>query len=63
MSFKEIFPPLETALEMEPEELAPFVLRYLAPQRSINRFNFTIGTDPDLMAYAEALAVRKVLCR
>jgi uncharacterized protein (TIGR02391 family) len=62
MSFKEIFPPLETALEMEPEELAPFVLRYLAAQRSINRLNFTVGTDPDLMAYAEALAVRKVLC-
>ena len=37
MSFKDIFPPIETALEMEPEELAPFVLKYLATQPQINQ--------------------------
>ena len=52
MSFKDIFPPIETALEMEPEELAPFVLKYLATQPQINRYNFTLGTSPELTAYA-----------
>lgn len=56
--FSDIFPPYETAMAMEPEELAPFVLRYLArvegsPDRGqLNRYNFTLGTHPDLQAYA-----------
>ena len=64
MSFKEIFPPIATALEMEPEELGPFVLRYLATQgEQINRYNFTLGSSPEVMAYAagghlEALCYR-----
>ena len=52
MSFKKIFPPIETALELEPEELAPFVLKYLETQRNINRYNFTSGTNPELIEYA-----------
>jgi len=53
MSFKAIFPPIETALEMEPEELAPFVLQYLATQGSnINRYNFTLGSNPEVRDYA-----------
>ncbi len=53
MSFKTIFPPIDTALEMEPEELAPFVLQYLATQGSnINRYNFTLGSTPEVRDYA-----------
>jgi hypothetical protein len=52
MSFKEIFPPIATTLEMEPEELAPFVLRYLAKQGQINRYNFSLGPTPDLVEFA-----------
>jgi uncharacterized protein (TIGR02391 family) len=43
MSFWREIPPVE-AIKMEPEELAPFVLRYLQgqPPDSINRYNFTL---------------------
>ena len=54
MSFKAIFPPIDTALEMAPEELGPFVLKYLATQPQINRYNFSLGSSPDLMTYAGA---------
>ncbi len=51
-NFSEIFPPIETALDLEPEELAVFVLKHLGPQDRINRYNYTIGTSPDLVEYA-----------
>ena len=38
----------EQILEMEAEELAPFLLRYLKTQQSINRYNFTLNNDSDL---------------
>lgn len=50
--FKDIFPPVETVLEMEPEELAPFVLKYLNTQKNINRYNFSLGTAPEFIEYA-----------
>jgi uncharacterized protein (TIGR02391 family) len=56
MSFKDEFPPIETALEMEPEELAPFILKYLSTRErtgQMNRYNFTLGTDPDLAVYTK----------
>jgi hypothetical protein len=31
---------------MEPEELGPFVLKYLATQPNINRYNFYSGHRP-----------------
>ena len=55
MSFKDEFPPIENAMEMEPEELAPFVLKYLSTGNNtgdMNRYNFTLGTDRDLIEYA-----------
>jgi uncharacterized protein (TIGR02391 family) len=54
MRFSEVFPPLETALELQPEELAPFLLRHLASmgQNNINRHNYTLESNPDLAAYA-----------
>ena len=52
MTFEAIFPPIETVLEMEPEELAPFVLKYLAGQPNINRYNFTLGNSPEFVKYA-----------
>jgi len=54
MALKDIFPPIETALEMEPEELGPLVLKYLATQgENINRYNMTLpGGLPDLGQYA-----------
>lgn len=52
MSFKEIFPPIENAIEMEPEELAIFVLRYLNTQTNINRHNFLLGSGSEFIDYA-----------
>lgn len=44
------FPPPEEILKMEPEELAPFLLRHLQkqPRGSINRYGFTLMNDGDL---------------
>ena len=47
MSFLNSFPALEEVIKMEPEELAPFVLKYLKtqPEDSLNRYNFTSAND------------------
>lgn len=51
--FKEIFPPIETALELEPEELAFFVLKHLKRMgRGINKHNYTLGTSSEMVDYA-----------
>jgi uncharacterized protein (TIGR02391 family) len=49
-TFKEVFPPLETVLNMEPEELAVFLLNFLCECEEdrdqsgyLNRYNFTLG--------------------
>ena len=49
---KTIFPPIETALEMEPEELAPFVLKHLSEIDNINRYNYTLNTSSEMREYA-----------
>lgn len=49
---KTIFPPIELALEMEPEELAPFVLKHLKEIGSINRYNYTLNTGSEIKDYA-----------
>lgn len=51
--FKDIFPPIETVLDMEPEELAPFVLKHLSQAEKINRYNYTLGTSGDIQEYAK----------
>lgn len=50
--FKEIFPPIETSLDMEPEELAPFVLKHLKRLDNINIHNYTLGTREEIREYA-----------
>jgi uncharacterized protein (TIGR02391 family) len=47
MSFLSESPPPEEVLGMQPEELAPFILRYLQkqPPDSINRYNFSLIQD------------------
>ncbi|MBU0998766.1 TIGR02391 family protein [Patescibacteria group bacterium] len=50
--FKEIFPLIETALDMEPEELAPFILKHLKKIGKINRYNYTSGTGTEIINYA-----------
>jgi len=50
--FKEIFPPIETALDMEPEELAPFVLKHLKKIGNINRNNYTSDKSVGIREYA-----------
>ncbi len=50
--FKSIFPPIETALEMEPEELAPFVLKHLSKIDHINRYNYTLSSNGEIREYA-----------
>lgn len=55
MSFQNEFPPIENALEMEPEELAPFVLKYLSTREKtgkMNRYNFTLGSSSEYGEYA-----------
>jgi len=50
--FNQIFPPIENALEMDPEELAPFVLKHLKNSGHINRYSYTLETNPELREYA-----------
>jgi len=52
--YEKIYPPSETVLDMEPEELAPIVLKHLnqpGPQK-LNMHNFSTGTDPDFVKWA-----------
>jgi len=53
---REIFPPLETALELEPEELAPFVLKYLnalaEANTPIQKKDLVALNGPKLQEYA-----------
>ncbi len=46
----ESFPTIDEILKMEPEELAPFLLKYLKkqPVGSINRYNFTLLSDQSI---------------
>jgi len=64
MLFWKEAPPPEEVLEMEPEELAPYILRYLLKQpNNINRYTFTLLSDHELLTrlgpkaknYAECL--------
>lgn len=52
--YEKIYPPAETVLDMEPEELAPIVLKHLGESgpQELNMHNFTIGTDPDFIKWA-----------
>lgn len=50
--YKEIFPSIETVLNMEPEELAPFVLKHLKAIGKINRYNYTLGNNEEIRVYA-----------
>ncbi len=51
----EIFPPAETLLELEPEDIAPLLLEYLnqGSGRQLNRYNFTLQGS-ELGQYAGA---------
>lgn len=52
--YSEIYPLPEAVLEMEPEDLAPFVLKHLskAGRGNLNRHNFLLGTDQELINWA-----------
>lgn len=50
--FNEMFPPIETALQLEPEDLAPFVLKHLSKIDKINRYNYTLNTNGGMKEYA-----------
>jgi uncharacterized protein (TIGR02391 family) len=51
MQFWKKAPPPEQVLEMEPEELAPYILRYLQKNpNNINRYNFTLLNDHELLS-------------
>jgi len=52
--FKDIFPPADTILDMEPEELAPLVLKFLneSGSQKLNMHNFSLGTNPDFIMWA-----------
>jgi hypothetical protein len=51
MPFWKEAPAPEQVLEMDPEELAPFILRYpqKQPVGSINRYNFSLLNDQELI--------------
>jgi len=52
--YEKIYPPVETVLDLEPEELAPIVLKHLSEsgQQKLNMHNFSLGTDPDFVKWA-----------
>ncbi len=55
---KSYFPPVETLLELEPEETGQYLLVYLNSlvahrgQNKLNRYNTTINTNSDLVEYS-----------
>lgn len=51
MGILSAFPPLEEIIGMEPEELAPYLLRYLKtqPENYINRYNFTMLNEREII--------------
>lgn len=53
MTLEDIFPPPADLLELEPEDIAPLLLRYIAQGegRNINRYNMTLQTT-ELGKYA-----------
>jgi uncharacterized protein (TIGR02391 family) len=54
--FNKNFPPIESVLEMEPSELAPFVLKDLkeiTQTGQINRYNYTLSTSSGIQNYAK----------
>src|ERR1700676_385921 len=58
MSLPNELPSEDEVLEMEPEELAPFVLRYLQKQdpRTINRYNFSLVRSSNFAPSSEKYA-------
>ena len=65
--YEEIYPPIETILDMEPEELAPVILKHLSVSgmQNFNMHNFTIGTDQNFVSWAgqDNLLREKILKR
>ena len=62
---KNVFPPVNVLLELEPEEIAQHLLLYLnnfvtenQNRNKINRYNTCLGTNPALMEYAGEYAGR-----
>lgn len=51
--YDKIYPPVETVLEMEPEELAPLVLKQLSEsnQQQFNMHNFSLDSGSDFIAW------------
>lgn len=65
-SMKDIFPPPEEALKLEPEELAVFLLEYLCEAEksspiSLNRYNFTLESHLGQYAGEKYDEVSKVM--
>jgi hypothetical protein len=65
-SMKDIFPPPEEVLKLEPEELAVFLLEYLCEiekgsPNSLNRYNFTLQSNLGLYAEEKYEEVAKVM--
>ncbi len=60
---KNIFPPVEQLLDMEPEEIGPFLLEYLnvtdedPTSSKLNRYNFTLESNQELSDYSEGRIV------
>lgn len=61
MLLKEFFPPPKTLLELEPEEVGQYLLIYLnsvveeSGKNKLNRYNFTLHTNPALVDYTGEL--------
>ena len=53
--YEDIFPPVETVLDMEPEELAPLLLKYLSKvdKGKLNKHNFSLGSDQDFIKWVQ----------
>lgn len=57
-TISDVFPPASELLDMEPEEIAPFLLQYLVlldeegSSGQLNRYNFTLETNDGLRNFA-----------
>jgi len=52
-TYEDTYPPIELLLDMGPEELAPFVLKFLsqAGQGKLNKHNFSLGNDTNFVSW------------
>jgi len=52
MSYSDVFPAIDIAIDLEPEELGMLILKDLSQEKNLSRHNYTLNTNPGLRSYA-----------